>query len=756
MGAPEALRGALIVAVAVAAIGIFPAGAVAQGSLATDRAALEALYDATDGPNWVDSTNWKTDAPLAEWYGVTANADGRVVGLELNENGLAGELPGELGGLDQLRWLWLYVNDLTGTIPARLGSLPRLGSLVLSRNALTGPIPRELGGLANLEYLQLSSNDLNGQIPPELGNLARLRWLYLWYNSLTGPVPRELGSLVNLERMYLSANELTGAIPGELGNLTNLEWLGLSSNELTGSTTWLENLTNLESLNLFGNWGVTGALPASLDVPNLETLDIFFTQTCAPAGWRGWLKTIEFDGRLCGAERVTIDVAVVYTPAAREAAGGTAAIEALIDLWIAETNGAYDASGVHQRLALAAREEVDYVESGDASVDMERLIEPSDGHLDSVHDLRDQAGADLVHLIVSESNFGGQGQRPGVFSFCIVTFPDSSCFAHELGHNMALRHDRYEQSIERDWGGGVLTSDPAYGYVNQRTLEAGAPESSRWRTIMAYETQCDDADFRCNRLLRFSNPQQRYDGDPLGVPQEPANRAVDGPADAVAILNATGPAVALWRDPPAAANRPPEPVGALPSLRIGLNEGTATVNVSGAFRDPDGDPLTYGASSSAVQVAAVSVSGSRVAMTPVSEGAATVRVTATDPGGLSAAQTFTVTVGSRATRSFTDHPLVRGVTPIRAVHFRELRERIEGLRAAAGLARFGWTDPVITAGVTPVKLVHLLEMRAALARAYAETGRAAPRWTDTAPTGGATPIRAAHLMELRAAVVALE
>ncbi len=180
------------------------------------------------------------------------------------------------------------------------------------------------------------------------------------------------------------------------------------------------------------------------------------------------------------------------------------------------------------------------------------------------------------------------------------------------------------------------------------------------------------------------------------------------------------------------------------------------MSVSGAFRDPDGDPLTYGATSSAVQVAAVSLSGSRVTVTPVSDGAAMVRVRATDPGGLSAAQTFTVTVGSRATRSFTDHPLVRGVTPIRAVHFRELRERIDGLRVAAGLARFGWTDPVITAGVTPVKLVHLLELRAALARAYAVAGRAVPRWTDTAPTGGATPIRAAHLMELRAAVVALE
>ena len=702
-----------------------------QGSIAADRAALEALYDAMDGSNWTNSTNWKTDAPLDQWYGVTMH-QGRVWGVDLHDNGLAGPIPSDLGSLTNVRWL------------------------LLSSNALTGAIPGELGSLGNLESLSLWGNELTGSIPAALGNLTGLEWLALSSNELTGRIPAELGRLANLEYLSLGWNELTGAIPAALGNLTDLEVLRLSSNELTGSTIWLENLTNLEWLNLSANWGVTGALPASLELPSLERLDIFFTQTCAPAGWRAWLKTIEFDGRLCGAERVTIDVAVVYTPAAREAAGGTAAIEALIDLRVAETNGAYHASGVQLRLALAAREEVDYVESGDARVDMERLSEPSDGYLDSVHDLRDRAGADLVHLIVSESNFGGQGQRPGVFSFCIVTYPDSSCFAHELGHNMALRHERYEQSIKRDWGGGVLTPDPAYGYVNQRAFRTGAPESSRWRTIMAYGTQCDDADFRCNRLLRFSNPRQQHDGDPLGVPQEPANRDVDGPADAVAVLNATGPAVALWRDGPAAANRPPEPVGALSPVRIGLNEGTATVDVSGAFRDPDGDPLTYGATSSAVQVAAVSISGSRVTVTPVSDGAATVRVTATDPGGLSAAQTFTVTVGSRATMSFTDHPLVSGVTPIRAVHFTELRERIDALRAAVGLARFGWTDPVITANVTPVKLVHLLELRSALGAAYAVAGRAAPRWTDTAPTGGATPIRAAHLMELRAAVVALE
>ena len=107
-------------------------------------------------------------------------------------------------------------------------------------------------------------------------------------------------------------------------------------------------------------------------------------------------------------------------------------------------------------------------------------------------------------------------------------------------------------------------------------------------------------------------------------------------------------------------------------------------------------------------------------------------------------------------RPFTDDLIVPGVTRVRAVHFTELRARINAVRIAAGLGQFGWTDRVLSAGATRVRLVHLLELRSALAAAYAAAGRSAPRWSDASPTAGRTPIRAAHLMELRAAVVALE
>ena len=48
-----------------------------------ERAALVALYNATDGTNWVFNTNWLSDKPMGEWYGVTTGTTGRVTHLRL-------------------------------------------------------------------------------------------------------------------------------------------------------------------------------------------------------------------------------------------------------------------------------------------------------------------------------------------------------------------------------------------------------------------------------------------------------------------------------------------------------------------------------------------------------------------------------------------------------------------------------------------------------------------------------------------------
>ena len=225
-----------------------------------DRDILVALYEATDGPNWINSENWLTDAPLGEWYGVDTDPSGRVVRLDLGgkwdreaeryvQHGLWGRIPSVLGNLTSLEELRLGVNDLTGSIPPELGKLASLEVLRLGLNDLTGPIPPELGRLWRLEDLLLFVNDLTGPIPPELGRLTRLEDLSLFANDLTGPIPPELARLTRLEYLLLHSNDLTGPISSWLGSLTRLRELQLNSNNFTGPIpSELGNLARLTEL----------------------------------------------------------------------------------------------------------------------------------------------------------------------------------------------------------------------------------------------------------------------------------------------------------------------------------------------------------------------------------------------------------------------------------------------------------------------------------------------------------------------------
>ena len=230
----------------------------------SDRAALVALYHATDGPNWTNSENWLTDEPLDEWYGVHVGSSGRVEELSLQINNLTGSLPGALGGLDGLRRLFLFANSLRGSLPPEIGHLSSLETLYIAAAGLTGEVPPEIGNLGRLRTLLLFDNELTGLIPPELGNLGSLDALYLSGNDLVGPIPPELGRLHQLSNVWLAGNSLTGPIPSTLGTLTNLRFLFLANNNLSGAVPpELGNLSQLDYFDVRGN-ELSGGLPAAL------------------------------------------------------------------------------------------------------------------------------------------------------------------------------------------------------------------------------------------------------------------------------------------------------------------------------------------------------------------------------------------------------------------------------------------------------------------------------------------------------------
>ena len=262
-----------------------------------------------------------------------------------------------------------------------------------------------------------------------------------------------------------------------------------------------------------------------------------------------------------------IDVLVAYTATARAAAGGTNAIRALIDLGIAETNQAYLNSGAVQRVRLVGTVEVAYTESGDTGDDLNRLRLTADGNMDEVHALRNTYGADLVHLIVNSGGCGiayAMDEVSSSFASFAFGVTRRSCvspnlsFAHEMGHNMGLRHDRYVD----------LSNSPyaySHGYVNQAAFAPGASADKRWRTAMAYNDECAAAGFGCPRLMYFSDPSNSYNGDPMGVAGTAPSSSVDGPANARLSLDNTRVSVANFR---ATAGVPAAPTPVSPSGSI--------------------------------------------------------------------------------------------------------------------------------------------------------------------------------------------
>ena len=285
-----------------------------------DAGVLNLLYESSGGPDWTNSSGWlETPAPN-EWYGVTADALGRVVTLDLTRNGLAGQLPANLSELAYMTELRIAGNTgLSGRLPLSLNLLS-LQTLHYSGTGLCAPVDTsfrdwlstipshegtgvECAPLSDdreiLEALYLATggpnwtNNDNWLSDAPLGDWhgvqvdseGRVVSLDLWANALWGSIPPELGSLTRLISLRLAGtagpsvrerkvgNGLTGPIPPELGNLSELGSLTLSANNLTGPIpAELGSLSNLAWLSLRHN-DLKGPIPAELgDLSNLKSL----------------------------------------------------------------------------------------------------------------------------------------------------------------------------------------------------------------------------------------------------------------------------------------------------------------------------------------------------------------------------------------------------------------------------------------------------------------------------------------------------
>ena len=717
---------------------------------------------------WLHLAYNDLSGPVPAQLGRLAN----LRGLFLTDNSLtAGPIPTWLSGLTDLEWLVLPGTNRTGPIPPWLGSLTNLRSVNLRRNDLTGPLPAELGRLANLRELDLRRNDLTGPLPAELGRLANLRELDLRFNPLTaGPIPASLSGLTDLEWLALSGTNRTGPIPGWLGSLTNLRSVHLGHNDLTGPLpAELGRLANLRELNLRFN-PLTGPIPVALtDLGKLLTFDVWLTDVCIPSGpafqrWRaaimargGTFAGVSCDDHSGTGTLLQYDVAPNVPPRELELIKeGISRAQGFLASRMGGDIPVYVKRGITVKVVATGMGNQEPWGGGACCTGLAEygtrprpFFDVRHPHWPNQTDLQKrQISAHEYTHGWAWSLAGGGDAYHSLGDWLSEGLADYLAYEPFIRSGEIRRSDVYARQLSAAIGSGEASRCLEY---LERVYQRPNQTDKLWPGHIGYIAVEKLVAESANgiRSLRIVNQQARHGFDTAFERAFGTSKREFYDTFPDYLRSIGGPPSCL--EP---ANRPPETVGTLAPLTIGVDEAAVSIEVQGAFRDPDGDALTYGATSSAPAVAAAAVSGSTVTVTPVGTGTATVRVTATDGDGsnTAATQSFTVTVVA----PFTDHPIVPGETPVRAIHFSELRSRIDALRTRGGLAAYGWTDPVLTARVTPVRLVHLLELRSALAGAYAAAGRRAPSWTDAAPAAGAAPIRAVHLMELRAAVAALE
>jgi hypothetical protein len=70
--------------------GLFTANQLKKAGCDVQRFALTTFFNVMDGKFWRRNTNWCTEKPLGEWYGVKVNQQGAVIYIDLRNNQLTG------------------------------------------------------------------------------------------------------------------------------------------------------------------------------------------------------------------------------------------------------------------------------------------------------------------------------------------------------------------------------------------------------------------------------------------------------------------------------------------------------------------------------------------------------------------------------------------------------------------------------------------------------------------------------------------
>jgi PKD repeat protein len=221
-------------------------------------------------------------------------------------------------------------------------------------------------------------------------------------------------------------------------------------------------------------------------------------------------------------ENTIIDVMIIYTPAAKNWANSNGGINNVISQAISKGQITLGNSDTDANINLVHSAEIDYVESGDPNTDLSRLRSTSDGHMDEVHTLRDQYGADLVQLFENNPGTGGiayllsnpTGDPASGFSIVRVQQAATGYTSiHEFGHNMGFGHHK-GQNFQP--GPGLFSYSAGWRWIES--------SQNRYCTIMTYTSGSYFPDgYTHVRVPYISNPSVYYQGYSTGDPVDGDN-----------------------------------------------------------------------------------------------------------------------------------------------------------------------------------------------------------------------------------------